>query len=139
MKLLTTTMILASILATQPAMARGTADTAGGSGTNNVNTNSSLDNRWEDQNKYWRNKYPSSSYYNSSRDYTTYEPAYRYGVDLYNRNPNMSYDQLDQAQLSGGWDKARGSSSLDWSDAQMATRDAYNRMYDNRNSNSSMH
>lgn len=87
---------------------------------------------WETENSYWRSNYPSRSYYSSSRSYTTYEPAYRYGVDLYNQNPSLRYEDLNQAQLSAGWSRARTNSDLNWNDAQMATRDAYSRLYQSR-------
>jgi hypothetical protein len=94
----------------------------------NPGTTTSAGANWDSQESYWRKTYPSRPYYNSSRDYTTYEPAYRYGVDLYNQNPGKSYSQLDQSKLNTGWTSARGSSALDWNAAQLATRDAYDRM-----------
>lgn len=87
---------------------------------------------WNDQNTYWRKNYSSRPYYNKSRDYTVYEPAYRYGVDLYTHNSDKTYDQLNQSEIGKNWSDARGRSNLDWSDAQLATRDAYNRMYESR-------
>jgi len=104
--------------------------------TTNVNTGTtsnsgiSNSNSWNTENAYWKNNYPSRPYYNNSRDYSYYEPAYRYGVDTYNRNQGKSYDELSQSDLSNGWSNARGKSNTDWSDVQMATRDAYTRMYD---------
>lgn len=93
-------------------------------GTNNTN--------WNTENTYWRNNYASRPYYSSSRNYSVYEPAYRYGVELYNQNPGRRFDEIDQAQMRSGWDRTRGTSNLNWTDAQMATRDAYDRLYNNR-------
>lgn len=146
MKIISSTALVATILTlSQPVMATGVQDStrnpdnpsSASSTGNNPHTSSNFDSGWSAQNKYWRSNYPSRSYYSSSRNYSMYEPAYRYGVDLYNRNPNMSYDQLDQALVSNGWNEARGTSNLDWNDAQMATKDAYTRMYNNHNSTSS--
>lgn len=92
---------------------------------------------WDSQNTYWRDNYSKRPYYSSSRDYKTYEPAYRYGVELYNKNPNIPYSQLDQSQLNTNWSAQRGTSTLEWNDAQQATQDAYNRMYDTHNSTAS--
>jgi hypothetical protein len=139
------TLVVAMLTVAQPVLAAGVQDStrnpdnpsSASSTGNNQHTSSNFDSSWNSQNKYWKDNYPSSSYYSSSRNYSMYEPAYRYGVDLYNRNPNMSYDQLDQAQLRSGWNSVRGTSNLDWNDAQMATKDAYTRMYNNRNSSSS--
>lgn len=151
MKILTHSLLVVALFAaSSPALAQGSGAGAGtvGAGTtsgsigtgaaanSNVSagSNATFDTSWKAQNTYWQNQYPSSTYYSSSRNYSTYEPAYRYGVDLYNRNPNTAYDQLNQSELDKGWTSARGNSNLNWNDAQMATRDAYNRMYQNRNS-----
>lgn len=97
----------------------------GTSGNNSSNATS-----WDTQNQYWRSNYSKRPYYNSSVDYSNYEPAYRYGTDLYNQNSGRSYNELNQDQLRNGWNQARGNSSMSWDDAQEATRDAYNRMYE---------
>lgn len=115
-----------------------TTTTTTGPGTfsnSSKTTTQSNTGNWKTESTYWRNQYTNRPYYNSSRDYTTYEPAYRYGVDLYNRNPNLRYEDLNSTQLESGWNQTRGNSSLNWSDAQMAVRDAYNRMHTNRNTN----
>lgn len=88
---------------------------------------------WNEENSYWQKNYSSRPYYSKSRNYSTYAPAYQYGVDLYNRNPGVPYSSLNQSQLSSGWNDTRNNSKLDWSDAQLATRDAYNRLYENGN------
>lgn len=131
-----------------------TEGTTGGAAAGNMNTNNmgsmSTDNTamdsdtmsgggtmtgssWDSQSTYWRNNYPKRPYYSSSRDFSVYEPAYRYGVDLYSRHPGTPYESLDQAQLRSGWEQAHGNSDLSWNEAQKATRDAYERMYKNRN------
>lgn len=86
---------------------------------------------WESENAYWRSNFPSRPY-SSGGQYSNYEPAYRYGVELYKLNRDKSYDQLDQPQVRAGWEQNRAGSTLNWSDAQQATRDAYNRLYENR-------
>lgn len=108
--------------------AAATGDTADKTGDTSA---SASDSRWEAQTAYWREKYPSRPYYNSTRGYEVYEPAYRYGVELYNLNRGRNYGALKQAQLRNGWAQARGDSVLSWNEAQMATRDAYNRLYEN--------
>ena len=139
---LTTLMLIASLAAN----ARGTAGVSN-SGMNSNTSNSVMDSKgtasgfnsgWDSQKSYWRDNYPSSSYYSSSRNYTMYEPAYRYGYDLYNRNTGKMYNELNQEELQRGWDQVRNNSSLSWSDAELATRDAYNRMYNNRNAANSI-
>lgn len=140
----TSAVMLCAVLAiSSPAMAQTRNDTAtkttgttGGSVTGTGSTvsaplSNSVSSGWNSQNDYWRTNYANRSYYNKNRDYTAYEPAYRYGVDLYNQNKGKAYDDLSQSDLNKGWTQVRGSSSLSWDDAQMATRDAYNRMVEN--------
>lgn len=84
---------------------------------------------WTTENDYWIHNYASRPYYTSTRTYSAYEPAYRYGVDTYVKNIGRAYNQLDQEELRKGWEAARANSGLTWDEAQSATRDAYERMY----------
>ncbi len=87
---------------------------------------------WNTERTYWQENYPTRTYYTTTRNYTTYEPAYKYGVTLYDQYGNRAYTELDQEQLRRGWEQARGTSTLTWEEAQYATRDAYGRLYDTR-------
>lgn len=84
---------------------------------------------WENESAYWRDNFSSRPYYNRSTNYTMYEPAYRYGWDLYGRNHGKAFSDLNEKEMRMGWNDARGNSSLTWEQAQRATRDAYNRRY----------
>jgi hypothetical protein len=56
-----------------------------------------------------------------------YQPAYRAGVESYNRNPSRSFDEVEP-ELGRDWSRARGSSSLEWEHARPAARDAWDRV-----------
>lgn len=88
---------------------------------------------WASQDSYWQQNYPSRPYHTTTKTYEIYQPAYRYGADIYSKNPGVTYDKLDQAQLRRDWQDARGTSQLSWEDANPATRDAYMRLYDAHN------
>lgn len=77
--------------------------------------------------KYWEENYRDRPYVAESRDFDTYRPAYRYGVDAYQRNPERSFDEVE-ADLGREWTTARGTSSLEWHEARDASRDAYDRL-----------
>lgn len=109
----------------------GTTGQNSGVGTVNSRVTASSGMDWNSQNTYWRDNYASRPYA-GTRSYSTYEPAYRYGVETYNRNQGKRYEDLSQDELNRGWTQARGSSSMNWNDAQQATRDSYNRLYENR-------
>jgi hypothetical protein len=111
----------------------GTSRMGTSNSTSDTDTSSDSIMNWDTENTYWRGHYSTRPYYNTSRNYSIYEPAYRYGVDLYNRHPDTVYEDLNQSNLSSEWSKIKGNSTLTWSEAQEAVKDAYNRLYDNRN------
>lgn len=77
--------------------------------------------------KYWEENYENRPYYVEGRDFETYRPAYRYGIDNYNRFEGKSFAEVE-AELNRDWPKARGTSSLEWNEARPATQDAYERL-----------
>jgi len=115
-----------------------TGSVAGNSGT--ASTNSSMQtnsSNWSSENDYWRSQYPSRPYYKSGTNYSMYEPAYQFGVNTYNQNSSTRYSDLDQARLKADWERARGTSTLSWEQAQPAMRDAYDRLYNSHNTSAS--
>ena len=81
------------------------------------------------EDEYWRNNYTQRSYIDDTATYDDYGPAYRYGVDAYQRYPDRRYDDLE-TDLSRDWDNVRGESRLSWEHARHATRDAWHRVSD---------
>ena len=87
-----------------------------------------VDPRAEDE--YWRQNWNTRDYVDNQYSYDQdYSSAYRYGVDAYTQYPGRNYDEIE-SDLSTGWDRARGESRLDWSNARHATRDAWQRVSD---------
>ena len=82
----------------------------------------------EVEDRYWRENYANRPYVAGS-SYDDYGPAYRHGVEGFNRYPDRSYDEAE-ADLGRDWNTARGSSSLEWDRAKHATRDAWQRVSD---------
>ncbi|MGE3623138.1 MAG: hypothetical protein AB7H77_04600 [Bdellovibrionales bacterium] len=89
---------------------------------------------WTAEDSYWRSNFQSRPYYTGNSNYHAYQPAYRYGVDLYNQNQGKPFNELDRGRLQTQWQQVRGNSNLTWDQAQGAVSDAYNRAYDNRRS-----
>lgn len=77
---------------------------------------------------YWRSNYRERPYA-QGRSYDDYGPAYLYGAGAHERYPGRSFDEIE-AELRGGWTAGRGTSTLEWDDAQHASRDAWMRVYD---------
>jgi hypothetical protein len=135
-------MALAAYSPSSFSASNSTTNSSSGVGSVNTNssnssTHSSSNTDWNNENKYWTNNYSSRPYYNKGDNYSQYEPAYKYGVDLYNQNPGKPYESLNQDQLRTNWMKANPNSSLNWDRAEKAMRDSYNHIYNNTNSNDS--
>jgi hypothetical protein len=79
--------------------------------------------------EYWRENFEAGPYARNGSSFDDYEPAYRYGVNAYDRDPKRDFDDVE-SDLSRDWENERGRSSLDWEQAKHATRDAWNRLSD---------
>ena len=77
---------------------------------------------------YWRENFTTRSYANG-KDFDAFLPAYRYGVSSYQQYPASTFEQME-TNLARDWGKSRANSNLDWTDAKVATRDAWNRLSD---------
>lgn len=78
---------------------------------------------------YWRDNYQDRPYVTTGRTYDDYAPAYRYGVDSYNRHYQRGYAEAE-AEMARGWDDVKDRSRLRWDEARLATRDAWDRAAD---------
>lgn len=76
---------------------------------------------------YWRENYKTRPYVNG-RSFEDYGPAYNYGVSSYLKYPNSGFDDVE-TNLARDWNTAGGNSTLDWADARVASRDAWERLY----------
>jgi len=76
---------------------------------------------------YWRNEYPNSSYYDPSVDYQEVGPAYQHGWESRAKYRDRQWDDVEP-EIAHEWDTRRGDSKLDWGRARPATRDAWERI-----------
>ena len=82
----------------------------------------------DEEDAYWRDNYGSRPYAAADRGYDHYRPAYRYGWESRSRLATArSYDEAEP-ELERGWERARGTSSMAWTDARHAARDAWHRI-----------
>lgn len=80
-----------------------------------------------DEDAYWRAEHKNRDYYDQSLSYDNdYGPAYRTGVEHYNRNPQRQFTEAE-ADLQEQWHSNKGESRLDWDRAKRAMRDVYER------------
>jgi uncharacterized protein YcfJ len=82
---------------------------------------------------YWRENFQKRPYYRSGREYSEYEPAYRYGWESATRSDyrGRKWDEVEK-DLERGWEKAKGETKETWYDVKDATRDAWNRVRGDR-------
>jgi hypothetical protein len=78
---------------------------------------------------YWRENYIRRPYVAGGESFIEYRPAYRYGVDAHRRFDGRSFDDV-AAELKRDWNRVKGTSSLTWEKAQLAARDAWERVRD---------
>jgi hypothetical protein len=78
---------------------------------------------------YWRENFRSRPYVAERDTYAEFAPAYRYGFGAFEAHPGRSFDAAEP-ELAAGWERERGTSSLDWSRARHAARDAWTRVGD---------
>jgi hypothetical protein len=76
---------------------------------------------------YWRENYLNRPYVETGVQYRDYEPAYRYGWEAISAYPGQDFESVE-SELERDWPNRKGQSSLSWTRARMATRDAWNRV-----------
>jgi len=77
---------------------------------------------------YWRHEFPTRNYaVASTYGYDDFEPAYRLGYERYPEYAGRRFDEIEP-ELARHWERDRGASRLDWTEAREATRDAYERI-----------
>jgi hypothetical protein len=86
------------------------------------------DQRWNDEDTYWRDNYRHRPYASSGdRDYDYYRPAYRYGYDAASRYRDRSWNDVE-SDLSSGWSSYEDRGASTWEQMKDAVRDAWDRM-----------
>ena len=76
---------------------------------------------------YWRDNYSKETYGKSGLGYDEYEPAYRTGYTGYGKHAGKKWDDVEN-DLEHDYEKAKGNSSLAWSDAKHATKAAWHKV-----------
>ena len=79
---------------------------------------------------YWSENYTSRPYVDGSQDYSYYGSAYRHGVNAFTKNEGKRFEEIEM-QASKDWEN-ESEPRITWDQAKPATRDAYNRLYNNR-------
>ncbi len=75
---------------------------------------------------YWRDNYLQRPYVVTGTDYSQYGPAYRYGWETAMAFHGREFDAVEAA-LEREWERRKMGSTLPWSQARDAVRDAWHR------------
>jgi len=79
------------------------------------------------EDEWWRANYAGRPYAKQTEPYEIYRPAYEYGWQARMMHPGAEWAEIEP-KLAAGWAQARGDSKLEWSDAQHAAKDAWDRI-----------
>lgn len=81
--------------------------------------------------EYWARNFKNRPYYRSGKEYSEYEPAYRFGWESASRK-DYAGKQFDDvaSELERNWRNNPGASGP-WTDSREATRDAWTRVRGN--------
>jgi uncharacterized protein YcfJ len=74
--------------------------------------------------EHFREHYRSAAYYSSGREWSDYQPAYRYGYDTYGEHRGQRFDDVEN-KLERDWDRNKADSRLAWAEARDAVRDGW--------------
>ena len=74
--------------------------------------------------RHFESQYKSAPYYAQGREWSDYEPAYKYGYDTYGQYRGQKFDDIE-TNLEQNWDKTRANSRLAWNEARDAVRDGW--------------
>jgi len=80
---------------------------------------------------YWRENFTTRPYATGA-SFDDYGPAFMYGVDSFKRYPERDFDDVER-DLGRDWNGSGSKSNLDWKDARVASRDAWDRLSSQRN------
>jgi hypothetical protein len=81
--------------------------------------------------EYWSKNFKNRPYYRSGKEYSEYEPAYRFGWESAGRKDyaGKKFDEVEP-ELERNWNSTQGARGP-WTDSREATRDAWSRVRGN--------
>lgn len=74
--------------------------------------------------KHFETNYRSAPYYSTGREWSDYQPAYKYGYDTYGQYRGQKFEDIED-QLERNWDSTRADSRLAWTEARGAVKDGW--------------
>jgi uncharacterized protein (TIGR02271 family) len=78
--------------------------------------------------EYWNQNYNREPYYNNTRSWDDYDPAYRVGYEGYGRYGGQKTCEECETDLRSEFERNKGKSRLSWDEARPAVQAAWNRV-----------
>lgn len=76
---------------------------------------------------HWRNHYADSRFYREGLDFRDFEASIKLGINAFLRSHGRTFNEL-RDQLADSYERIRGATPLDWSEASIAAEAAWDRM-----------
>lgn len=77
--------------------------------------------------QFWRAHYRRHAFFRPGLDFADYEPALKLGINVFLDGHGRTFDEL-RGPLAEAYERTRGNSPLDWSEAAPAAEAAWLRM-----------
>lgn len=78
---------------------------------------------------FWRDRYRNCGFFRPGLEFGDYEPAFKLGINVFLRSHGRSFDELKDHLLES-YERIRGSTPLEWSEASAAAGAAWERMHE---------
>lgn len=75
-------------------------------------------------NSHFESTYRNAPYYSAGREWSDYQPAYKYGYDTHAQYRGQRFDDVEP-QLERDWNSTKANSRLGWAEAKGAVRDGW--------------
>lgn len=75
--------------------------------------------------RHYQQRFNQADCYKADYAFDDYKPAYRYGTYARSQSSSGQWDENTERELERGWESAKGTSRLAWTDAKEAVRDAW--------------
>lgn len=78
---------------------------------------------------FWRDRYRTCGFFRPGLEFGDYEPAFKLGINVFLRSHGRSFDELKDHLLES-YERIRGATPLEWSEASAAAGAAWERMHE---------
>lgn len=82
---------------------------------------------YENERAHWKQQFSNEPYYESGRDFSDYDEAYRIGTEGRELHSGKRFEQIEP-DLQREWEQGKDATSIGWDKARQAVRAAWDRL-----------